>query len=304
MEFKDIEYVCAIEEHKSITKAAESLFIAQPTLSQYIKNMQKRLGVRLFRNEGNQILLTYEGERFAAEGTKLLQDRDILVNNLISSQKKGHGLLRIAIPLARGSYLLPLILPKFHAIYPHAQIKLQEDSSRNLVNLIKEGLSDIVLINKPRFPLNIEYETLGYERMLLVMNRESPYKSKITYNDQGQACIGITDCSDASFILHQPYQHTGQLERCIFKNAGISPNVILETKNLVASYRLAAAGYGLTFLSEHHINHLKNNNEAIYCQIPDPIANSEFIAGYKNKKELSFLSREFIRILTENMPPM
>ena len=57
MEFKDIEYICAVARYRSITKAAEALYITQPTLSQYMKNMQKRLGIRLFFYEGNRIHL-------------------------------------------------------------------------------------------------------------------------------------------------------------------------------------------------------------------------------------------------------
>lgn len=297
MEFKDIEYVCAVAEHKSITKAAESLFITQPTLSQYIKNMQRRLGIHLFSYEGNRILLTHEGELFVLEGMKLLRDRDILINSLNNSQKTGYGLLKLAIPLGRGSYLLPKVLPAFKALYPYAQIKLTEGSSRDLVSQVKEGFCDLVVINKPSFPLSIQYETLGYEKMLLVMSRESPYASTVSYNSQEQAQVRLSQLSSAPFILHQAYQHTGQIERCIFKHAGIKPRIILETKNLEASYRLAASGYGLTFLSEYHIHRIMQGDETINCQVEDPITNMELIVGYRQKGELSFLSKEFIRVL-------
>ncbi len=304
MEFKDIEYVCAIAEHKSITKAAEALFITQPTLSQYIKNMQRRLGIHLFRYEGNRILLTHEGELFVLEGMKLLRDRDELMNSLNNSQKTGHGLLKLAIPLGRGSYLLPKVLPAFRAVCPHAQIKLTEGSSRELISLVKEGFCDLVVINKPSFPLSIHCETLGYEKMLLVMSRESPYASAVTYNNRDQAQVRLSHLSTAPFILHQAYQHTGQIERCIFKNAGIKPRIILETKNLEASYRLAAAGYGLTFLSEYHIHRIMRDDETINCQVADPITNMELIVGCRQKGELSFLAQKFIQVLRSELSLM
>lgn len=297
MEFKDIVYVCAIAKYKSITKAADALFITQPTLSQYIKNMQKRRGVQLFRYEKNQILLTYEGELFAAEGRKLLRDRDNLINNLNFIQKKGHGLLKLAIALGRGSYVLPEILPKFHQAYPHAKVQLVEGSSQEIITQVVDGFCDIVITNKPSFPASIDYETLWYEKMLLVINRENPLTSAVTYDPYGQAYIRLADCHQAPFIFHQAYQHTGQVERSIFKNAGYKPNIILETKNLEASYLLAARGYGLTFLSEYQINRLMRNNETVNCQILDPITNMELIVGYRNRSELSFLAKEFIRIL-------
>lgn len=144
MEFRDIEYVCAIATYKSITKAAESLFITQPTLSQYIKNMEKRLGVEIFYREGNHIYPTYEGNIFIEEGKKLIRDRDILINMLNDSIQKERGTLKIAVPLQRGSALLSAILPKFHQQFPNVEIQLEEGSINHLVKHVKEGFSDLV----------------------------------------------------------------------------------------------------------------------------------------------------------------
>lgn len=86
------------------------------------------------------------------------------------------------------------------------------------------------------------------------------------------------------------------MERIIFKNAKIKPHVILETQNLEASYRLAACGYGLTLLSEYHINRLMKNDESYNCLIDDPVCNMGIIIGYKNKENLSYLANEFLEL--------
>lgn len=113
MEFKDIEYSIAIAKYHSITKAADSLYITQPTLSTYIKNMEKRLGIEFFKRDGNKFTLSYEGELFIEAGKKILAERDNLMNKLLDSISSERGRLKIAIPLLRGSYLIPLILPNF-----------------------------------------------------------------------------------------------------------------------------------------------------------------------------------------------
>ena len=68
LEFKDLEYLCALAQHKSITRASEALFITQPTLSQYLKNLQQRLGMTLYLVNGRHIQLTPEGEVLVQEG--------------------------------------------------------------------------------------------------------------------------------------------------------------------------------------------------------------------------------------------
>lgn len=296
LEFKDIEYLCAVEEYRSITKAAQALFITQPTLSQYLKHLQERLDVELFRMEGRRLRLTPEGEVLVREGKKLLRERDEVVAAMNSVNQTGCGLLRLAVPMGRGSHIIPTCIPPFHWRYPKAEIQLTEGHSKELVNRVQAGASDLVIINKPSFPISLEYETLGYEKMMLVVGSDTPWADYIRYDRDGQAHIGLEHCADAPFVLHLPTQHTGQIERQLLHNAGIKPNVILETQNLEASYRLAACGYGLTFLSEYHINRLTTKGETCSCVLDDPLTQMEIIIGYRRKEDLSFLAREFLEV--------
>ena len=296
LEFKDIEYLCAVEEYRSITKAAQALFITQPTLSQYLKHLQERLDVELFRMEGRRLRLTPEGEVLVREGKKLLRERDEVVAAMNSVNQTGCGLLRLAVPMGRGSHIIPTCIPPFHWRYPKAEIQLTEGHSKELVNRVQAGACDLVIINKPSFPISLEYETLGYEKMMLVVGSDTPWSDYIRYDRDGQAHIGLEHCADAPFVLHLPTQHTGQIERQLLHNAGIKPNVILETQNLEASYRLAACGYGLTFLSEYHINRLTTKGETCSCVLDDPLTQMEIIIGYRRKEDLSFLAREFLEV--------
>lgn len=306
MNFKDLEYVCAIAKHKSITRAAQALFITQPTLSQYIKNLQERLGVSLFYYEGNKILLTDEGNLLVSRGLGLLDSRDLLLNDLYTINQTGRGVLKIAIPLGRGIHLLPSILPEFHRLYPLAEIRLSEGSSMELVNLVENRACDLVVINYPTFPANIEFETIGYENMLLIMGKSSPYRTLLTYDKKGRPHLRLSDLSSLSgepsmpeFVLHKPNQHTGQVERKLLKNFGICPKIILETRNLEASYHLAAKGCGMTFLSEYQVNLLDTENKTYNCLLDTELSQMKVVVGYRDKSSLSFLAREFLRLIRD-----
>ena len=137
MEFKDIEYTFAIAKYRHITKAAESLYITQPTLSTYIKNMERRLGVELFKRKGNKIDLTYEGEIFIDNGLKILGQRDELLNKISESISSERGKLKLSIPILRGSYLIPLILPLFHDKFPNVEVVLNEGFSSEIEKNVK-----------------------------------------------------------------------------------------------------------------------------------------------------------------------
>lgn len=135
--------------------------------------------------------------------------------------------------------------------------------------------------------------------MLLVISKKSPWAKFVKYNNENFPVINLLDIAAAPFILHRNWQHSGQLERIIFKNAKIKPYVILETQNLEASYRLAASGYGVTLLSEYHINRLMKNDESYNCLIDDPVSNMAIIIGYKSKENLSYLAKEFLKLAKE-----
>jgi len=75
MEFREFQYVIAIAKYQNITKAAESLYIGQPTLSKFLKNLEDELGVSLFRKAGHKYHLTYVGERYLEKAEQILQDR-------------------------------------------------------------------------------------------------------------------------------------------------------------------------------------------------------------------------------------
>lgn len=296
LEFKDLEYLCALAQHKSITRASKALFITQPTLSQYLKNLQQRLGMTLYLVNGRHIQLTPEGEVLVQEGKKLLRQREELSSMVNSVNQTGYGVLHLAIPMGRGSHIIPTCIPPFHWRYPKAEIHLTEGHSKELVNQVQVGSCDLVIINKPSFPISLEYETLGFEKMMLVVGCDTPWANEITYDANGQAHIALKRCASAPFVLHLPWQHTGQIERQLLHRAGVKPNVVLETKNLEASYHLAACGYGLTFLSEYHINCLTTRNQTYNCVLDDPISEMEIIIGYRRKSALSFLAREFLDV--------
>lgn len=301
IEFRDMEYMCALAKYRSITKAAQALFITQPALSLYMKNLQQRIGLELFHTHGRGIQLTAEGEAFVREGERLLREREQAVNAINSVGKQGSGVLTLAVPLGRGSHIVPAFIPEFQWQYPQARIRLFEGHSKELVNHVQSGACELVILNKPSFPTTIEYESLGYERLMVVVAADSPWSELVSFGSDGQARIRLEQCTDAPFILHLPFQHTGQVERQVLHNARIKPRIALETKNLEVSYRLAASGYGLTFLSEYHIDRLSTEGRTYHCVLDDPLAMMEIIIGYRRRSELSFLAREFVALVRRGM---
>ncbi len=149
MSFRELEYIMGIEKYHNITKAAEAMFISQPTLSKFLQNYEKELGLRLFERSGNRYYLTYAGERYLHYAQQILLLEIDMKRELEELAANRRGRLSIGYQMNRSAYAVPLTIPKFKAEFPEVDISIQERSSETLEKMLLEGKLDIVVFNYP-----------------------------------------------------------------------------------------------------------------------------------------------------------
>ena len=98
MDFRELNYVLAIEKYQNITKAADSLYVSQPTLSKFLMNLENTLGQKLFRKLGNKYILTYAGEQYVKTAKEILMLKSNLDIQLADILKRDVGVLNVAFP--------------------------------------------------------------------------------------------------------------------------------------------------------------------------------------------------------------
>lgn len=96
MDFRELNYILAIEKYQNITKAAESLYISQPTLSKFLITLESNLGQKLFRKLGNRYVLTYAGEQYVKTAKEILRLKSNLDIQLADILKRDVGILNVA----------------------------------------------------------------------------------------------------------------------------------------------------------------------------------------------------------------
>ncbi|MGM0213623.1 LysR family transcriptional regulator [Enterococcus sp. AZ109] len=300
MEIKDFEYIRAIVEHKNLTKAAEFLFITQPSLSMYVKNMEERLGFQVFQVIGKKFTLTTLGEVYLDTGIKILELKDNFQSTLETMQEKRYGKIRLAIPLLRSSYLLPEILPKFNLLYPNVQIELFEDASVILEKKIQDGQADVIIMNKPERVLNMDYEIVRKEEILLAVPPAVLKDYSLPETKQEKyPFFDLRKLEDQRFILHFPNQRTGQMAEKIFRYYQMKPKNVFYTRNIETALNLTVAGYGISFVYENHVDHLNLKEQPLFFSISQPNTSlfaSEVLIGYRKNRILPPYTREFIEL--------
>ena len=103
MDFKDLSYVIAIAKTQNITKAADMLYVTQPTLTKFLQNLEREMGQKLFKKLGNRFVLTYAGERYVAKATEILNLKKELDQEMGDIIRQNAGLLKIAFPTMRAA---------------------------------------------------------------------------------------------------------------------------------------------------------------------------------------------------------
>lgn len=303
MKLRELLYIRTIAEEKNISKAAEKLYIAQPSLSQSLQKIENTLGTKLFQRTTDGLKLTYAGERYLDSATKIISIYEDLEKEIYDINDMRKGRLVIGTTIYLGAYVLPLVLPIYKQIYPNIELSIVEFNSTELEQLITGGKVDVSIMHLPIQSDTICYKTLSIDRFLLAVppqHRLNNYGYSKEDGNYPYLDLKLTDKED--FILSDPSGRIRQVSDVILRNANITPNIVLVTKSIETAKRLAAVGLGIALVPESYSKIFTSSYEPRYYHIEEKYEDYwTLVIAYHNEHYLSKPAREFIRIVEENI---
>jgi LysR family hydrogen peroxide-inducible transcriptional activator len=167
MNLQQVEYIVALDRHKSFSKAAEACHITQATLSTMVKKLEEELDLVLFDRKTTPILTTDCGKEIIAEAQKILFHSRKLKD--LSAEIKGsiEGELRLGIIPTVAGNLLHRIIPVLLPMYPKLKLVIQEITTGNIIAQLKQGELDAGIVSTPLGADDLEEELLYYEKLML-----------------------------------------------------------------------------------------------------------------------------------------
>lgn len=297
MDFRQLQYILKVAEERSFSKAAQKLFISQPSLSQFIQKVEIDLGAQLFDRSSSPLKLTFAGELYIETAKNILDLKDQLYRQIsdIANLKKG----RVTIGLSpfRSTYIMPKVLPFFHDKYPDIEVVLVEGNSSNLENIALRGSTDLTLMTSPIQKNLFDFEPILTEEILIAIPPNHPIQKQANYkiiNDSMRPVIQLKDLSNEPFILLKKDQKMHELATSLCKQAGFSPRIILESESIEAAHALVRAGMGITFIPDTLTPHHKTTPYPFYCSMDKLTPTRDLVIAYKKGRYLSLAAREFI----------
>lgn len=300
MDFRDLSYVLAIAEHKTISRAADALYITQPALSRFLISQEEALGVRLFERVAKQMHLTYAGKRFVETANRIMALSAELQNELSEVAHSRRGWLRLGSTQAHGKYILPRCLSLFKKKYPEFHITLQEGGVDAMERYLLDGRVDLSLYSaapEDRREADLDYHCIHTEEIVLALPQEARFR-RMAVRREGfrYPWLDLRDLADITYLMMPSNWRVGRVGRRFLKESGIRPTQMLFS-TLETGVSAAAYGVGGFFVSDMCVQYFESQRQPDYYSVGDNPQLVDFFVARRKSTSLTKAHRDFIRMV-------
>lgn len=265
-----------VSKELNMTKAAEKLYISQPSISQSINDLEKDLGVKLFDRIGKRLYLTYEGDTFLNYTRRILNlyDEGVKVIKEINSLKRGK--LKIGASTTIGIYILPDIIGSFSKIYTNIDISLIIENTKNIVRLIEKNKIDIALVEGPAHSDEIDVEKFCDDELVFITSKDHPWtKAKKILQE---------DIEKEKIILREKGSGTREVFTTALAQKSINYNIFMELGHTEAIKKAVEAGLGISCISRRCVKDEVSYGKLAICSVDNlKIKRSLYVIHHKDK---------------------
>ncbi len=242
MELRHLRYFLAVAEELNFSRAAERLHIAQPPLSQQIKDLETELGVLLFERTKRQVKLTPPGRVFFQEAQRVLEQAEWAAEMAKLAAKGQRGRLSIGFNSSATYSVLPKILREYRRNCPDVELILQELTTTQQIESLSDNRIDVGLLYSPLDKEALNSLLIYREPLIMALNSHHPLSQAPNPS--------LEMFKNESFIL-PPYQIGGGLYKQImsfFEEVNFVPKLVQEAIQLQTMISLVAGGVGIAIV--------------------------------------------------------
>lgn len=283
MEMKEFTYLVALAEEGSISRAAERLYMAQSSLSQFLQRFEGELGTKLFVRTSKGIRPTCSGQCFIEHARQMMLQYQRAKNELWDNENMEAGRVIFGISTFRGIRMLPKILKSFYSKYPKVKVDVVEEHSMRLEELLLDGKLDLAVVATPTFKLKNEVEFLKDDEILIVANKEHPItKCAYPIDDLSGGWVEVEDIARFGLIMGGHNTILGSIGRKLFSDKGIEYHVENDNISAEMSVSMAREGLGLAFTYKScaekydNVEYFRVGRRGIYLELGLAYSSNEY----------------------------
>jgi DNA-binding transcriptional LysR family regulator len=250
---QQLRIIKAVATETSFTRAAEILFISQPSLSKQLKILENRVGILLINRDKNKISLTEAGQLFLQYAERILALCEESCRALNDLQNGDRGNLTVGASQTIGTYLMPRVLALFAQNYPQINLKVQVDSTRVIAKNVVDRDIDIAVVggDVPEIlKKNLEIESFVEDELSLIIPKSHPFATN------NRKLINKDDLYHLNFIALNPNSTIRKFIDNILIQNNIETkqfNIIMQLNSIEAIKTAVSLGLGAAFVSSSAI---------------------------------------------------
>jgi DNA-binding transcriptional LysR family regulator len=292
---KQLQTFIEVAREKSVSRAAERLFVTQPAVSMQIRQLEEAFGLSLIEPVGRNIQLTHAGQEFLTHAIAALGKLKDLEASMAEHVGAKNGRIELGI-VSTAKYFVPMLLVRFAKLMPGIDVVLHIDNRDNILGMLQRNELDLVIMG--RAPANIDCEATPFASNPLGI--VAPPDHALVRRKR----MAFDMVKDHPFVVREQGSGTRAAMERLFQQYEIPVQVAMEMPSNETIKQAVMAGMGLAFLSLRTVRHeLASGHLALLDISGMPIVGKWYVTHLSQKK-LSPAAQAFKKFLIEQAEPL
>lgn len=294
MEFKQLESFAAVIKCNSFTKAAEKLYISQPTISTHIRALEEELNTRLILRTTKSIEVTPEGRKLYDYAENILQLRNRMLEECTGGVKK---ILHLAASTIPSAYILPEVLPAYGATRPDHYFVIHQSDSKGVIEGILDGLYDVGLVGMEAQRENLTCVDFCQDEMVLITPVNEHF---LELKDRKASPVEIL--RQELVVLREKGSGSRKSVDRFMEERGITEeqlNITARINDPEAIKNLVAGGFGVSIVSKRAAQNFLREKRLLDFELPGNAGVRKLYAVYRNDRAEDNRVKEFVNFLLQ-----
>ncbi|MCZ2110698.1 MAG: LysR family transcriptional regulator [Dehalococcoidia bacterium] len=239
MELAQLDAFIQVAHHRSFSRAAEALFLTQPSVTARIQSLERELGERLFERTGRSVTLTDAGHAFMPHAQRALTAVQEGTDAIEAVRHGDVGSIRIGASSSIATYVLPAILKQFRQTRPRVHVHLTTGNTEEIIEKLLAGEVHVVIARLAQHP-EIESLHLYNDDLTLVVSPSHPFAQK--------GRVTIAEAGREPFLFFERTSSYHSLVYSMFLRVGVVPESVMELDSMETTKHMVEANLGIAIL--------------------------------------------------------
>jgi len=288
MELRQLKYFVSLAQSGTFSEAAERVHISQPALSQQIKKLEQELDALLIERMGKGVKLTEQGKHFLTEAMNVLDSVRSASESVNRDENSLHGSLRFGIIPTIAPYFLPSMMDRLRVDPDEVNIHIEEKQTDTLIQQLKMGEVDHLLLSPPIPEDGLLTEKIGREPFQLALAEDDPLADRTS--------IALDEITEEPILILEEGHCLRDQSLSFCEQQNVQPNVVFQGSSLQSIMNMIETGFGYSFVPRMVVDSEQTRNLS-FVPFEEPRPHREIILARRKSTRLTRLDEAVYEIV-------